>query len=73
MYQAPANPTHQVGYGGRKSSNIRKVSIFRNLASYVSEMYYLKMTTFKNVQLEKFLVLMKNYKTVNDRTGTTSG
>ena len=55
-----------------KAINIIKVKMRQNPASSASETYKLKMSTFKNSQPEGFLMLLKNFRTVINRTGTTS-
>ena len=55
-----------------KSSNIINVNMGQNPASAASERYELKMATFKNVKPERFLMLLNNFKTEFDGTGTTS-
>ena len=44
----------------------------RNLFSADSETYMLKMATLKNVQPYEFLMLLKNFNTNIDVTGTTT-
>ena len=55
-----------------RASRSIKVNMRKALASATSEMYKLKMATFKNVQLEKFLALLKSFRIAVNGTWTTS-
>ena len=54
------------------ASNTIKVKIWRNPSTAMSETYNINMYTFKYVQPEEFLTLLKNFIIAIDGTGTTS-
>ena len=56
----------------QKASNIIKVKIRRNLSQVTSETYKVNIYTFDDVQLEEFLMLLRNWKIATDITGTNS-
>ena len=55
-----------------KECDIFKIKMCRNPELADSDTYEINIATFENGKPEKFLALMKTFKTAIDRTGTTS-
>ena len=70
--EPPPIPLIKVELEEEKASDIIRINMRWNPKLSASEMYKLKISTFKNGKPEEFLALMNNFKNAIDRTGTTS-
>ena len=69
LIEPPPIPIINVEEGEYKASNTIKINMRKNPESAVAETYKLKMATFKNIQPEEFLTLMRNFNIVINGMG----
>ena len=70
--EPPTIPLIKAETEEEKASKTIKVKMRQNPDSAASETYNMKMATFENGQQEEFLMLLKNFKTAFNRSGTMS-